>query len=79
MIAGDFPAEELSLAERRLAQHLELLRASPPTDAPDLVPRVIRGVRWQRAIRDPLVFVGAVVAAIAQSADLLFRRSGGES
>ena len=66
MNAGDSPAEELSPAERRLTEHLELLRASSPIVAPGLVPRVLRGVRWQRAIRDPLVLVGTVAAALAE-------------
>ena len=79
MNAGDSPADDLTPAERRLAQHLELLRASPPIGGPELVPRVIRGVRWQRAIRAPLVFVGAVTAALAEGAALLFERSEGGS
>jgi hypothetical protein len=64
MNAGDPPADELTPAERRLTEHLDLLRASPPTVAPQLVPRVIRGVRWQRAIREPLVLVGVVATAV---------------
>lgn len=73
MNAGDSSADELTPAERRLTEHLELLRASPPTVAPGLVPRVIRGVRWQRAIRDPLVLVGAVAAALADGLSVLFK------
>jgi hypothetical protein len=71
MSAGEPPAEELSPAERRLTQHLELLRASPPT-TPALAPRVIRGVRWQRAIRDPLVLVGTVATAAVEWLGLVF-------
>ena len=71
MNAGDSLADDLSPAERRLTQHLELLRASPPT-TPALVPRVIRGVRWQRAIRDPLVLVGTVAAAAVDWLGLVF-------
>jgi hypothetical protein len=74
MNAGDPPADELTPAERGLAQHLELLRASPPVGEPGLVPRVIRGVRWQRAIREPLLLVGAVAAALADGLGLLFGR-----
>ena len=74
MNTGDSPADDLTPAERSLAKHLELLRASPPTGAPGLVPRVIRGVRWQRAIRDPLLLVGAVAAAVAEGLGLLTRR-----
>jgi hypothetical protein len=79
MNAGDSPADDLTPAERRLAQHLELLRATPPTGAPELVPRVIRRVRWQQAIRGPLVLVGAVAAAIAEGAGLLVKRPDGGS
>ena len=71
MNAGDSLADDLSPAERRLTQHLELLRASPPT-TPALVPRVIRGVRWQRAIRDPLVLAGTVAAAAVEWLGLVF-------
>jgi hypothetical protein len=78
MTAGESP-DELSPAERRLAQHLQLLRASPPTATSDLVLRVIRGVRWQRAIRDPLVFVGTVAAALAEGLSLLFKPRRGHS
>lgn len=71
MNEGDFPASDLSPAERRLVQHLDLLRASPPI-TPPLVPRVIRGVRWQRAIRQPLVLVGSVAAALLDGLALVF-------
>jgi hypothetical protein len=79
MNAGDSPADELTPAERRLSEHLELLRASPPTVAPGLVPRVIRGVRWQRAIRGPLVLVGAVAAAVAEGLSVLLKPPAGRS
>jgi hypothetical protein len=73
MNAGDSPADDLSPAEHRLTEHLELLRAAPPT-SPALVPRVIRRVRWQRAIRDPLVLVGTVATAVLEGLGLLFER-----
>jgi len=79
MNAGDWTADELTPAERRLNEHLELLRASPPTVAPGLVPRVLRGVRWQRAIRDPLVMVGTVAAALAEGLSVLFKPRAGRS
>jgi hypothetical protein len=79
MNAGDSPVDDLTPAERRLTRHLEVLRVSPPSGGAELVPRVIRSVRWQRAIRDPLVLVGAVAAAVAESVGLLFRRSEGRS
>ncbi|HEY2318576.1 MAG TPA: hypothetical protein VGH67_09770 [Solirubrobacteraceae bacterium] len=78
-MSADDPLADLTPTERRLAAHLELLRASPPTATPQLVPRVIRGVRWQRAIRDPLLLVGAVAAALADGARLLLDRGEGEA
>ena len=77
MSADETPAD-LTPAERRLAQHLELLRASPPSATPQLVPRVIRGLRWQRAVRDPLLLVGAVATALMEGASVLLKPSGGE-
>jgi hypothetical protein len=79
MSAGESPPDDLTPAERRLTKHLELLRASPPTGTPHLVPRVIGSVRWQRAIRDPLVLVGAVATALAEGLGLLFKRPGSGS
>lgn len=79
MSAGDIPRDELTPAERRLTEHLELLRASPPVGPPSVTSRVISGVRWQRAIRDPLLLVGAVAAALAEGLGLLFRSSAGGS
>jgi hypothetical protein len=73
MNAGDSPVDDLSPAERRLTEHLELLRATPPA-SPALVPRVIRGIRWQRAIRDPLLLVGAVATAVLEGLGLVFER-----
>ena len=78
MSSGDGP-DDLTPAERRLTQHLEVLRASPPESPAFLVPRVIRSVRWQRAIRDPLRLVGAVAAAMAESLGPLFKPPAGRS
>lgn len=79
MNAGDSSSDELTPAERRLTEYLELLRESPPTGAQQLVPSVIRGVRWQRAIREPLVLVGAVATAVLEGLGLLLKPPGGGS
>jgi hypothetical protein len=79
MSAGGPPADELTPAELRLTQHLELLRASPPTGTPQLVATVIRGARWQRAVREPLVLVGDVATAVFDGLVLLFTPSSGDS
>ena len=63
--------DDLTPAERRLSEHLELLRASPPTAAPELIARIIQRARWQGGIRDPMVFAGVVVAAIGEALALL--------
>ncbi len=70
--------EELTPAERRLSEHLELLRSSPPTTAPDLIAGILRRARWQTAVRDPLIFVGVVSAAIIESLTLLSSSPAGE-
>lgn len=70
--------EDLTPAERRLAEHLELLRSSPPTAAPDLIAGILRTARWQIAIRDPLIFLGTVSAAIAEGLTLLTGSRAGE-
>jgi hypothetical protein len=78
MSDGDNPAEELSPAERRLAEHLELLRAAPPAAAPGLIEVVIRKARWQRVIRDPLLLVGGVATALGEALRLLFEPPDGQ-
>jgi hypothetical protein len=68
---GENPAEDLTAAEQRLSEHLELLRASPPTAAPELITRIVLRARWQSTIRDPLVFMGAVATALSEALSLL--------
>jgi hypothetical protein len=50
-------------AERRLDEHLELLRAAPPTPSTALVPRVVRRARLQGYLRAPLRVVGMIGSA----------------
>lgn len=64
------PPEELSPAERRLEQHLALLRDTP--DAPaSLTMHVLRSARWQQAIREPLLSVAHLAAAAIDTVRLL--------
>ena len=58
-------ADEDTAAERRLADHLELLRAAPPEPGTDMVRRVARTARWQRLARAPLQVAGLIVAGVA--------------
>lgn len=58
------PEEGLSPAERRLVEHLEIVKASPPREDRSLVRRVLLAARWQRALREPLKAIGALAAAV---------------
>jgi hypothetical protein len=78
MSEGEYGTDDLSPAERRLWEHLELLRASPPTATPDLISRIVRRARWQLIVRDPLIFVGAVAVAIGEGLGLLPGPPGGQ-
>ncbi len=69
------PDDELTPAERALATHMELLRASPPSPAPGLVAHIVHAARWQRALRRPLNALAEVTAAVVDAVRLLF--SGG--
>ncbi len=59
-------------AERRLEQHLAVLRDGPPAP-PSLSRQVLRDARWQRAVRSPLLAVAHVAAAMADTIRLLVR------
>jgi len=50
-------------AERRLDEHLELLRVEPAEPGKELVVRTVRAARWQRVLREPLRVVGMIAAA----------------
>ncbi len=65
-MADDAAPEQLTPAERRLAEHLDVLRADPPQPGTALVKRVVRTARWQGLLRAPLRAVGMVAAGIAE-------------
>lgn len=71
MTSGPTPTEDDSPAERRLNEHLELLRADPPEGSAALVAHIMRTAQWQRAIRRPLLAIGALTAAIGDAIRLL--------
>jgi hypothetical protein len=59
-------------AERRVAEHLALLRVDPPTAPTALVRRIVRSVRFQRLLRQPLRVAGMIAtAAVAGAVALL--------
>ena len=66
------PDEELSAAERRLVEHLEIVKASPPQSGQALVRRVVRRARWQRALGEPLQVIGSIAAALVDGLAGLF-------
>jgi hypothetical protein len=68
---------EGGLVERRLDEHLELLRATPPSPGTALVPRVVRKARWQSYVRAPLRVVGMIGFAFVHGLAALF--GGGRS
>ncbi|MBV9197087.1 MAG: hypothetical protein JO168_23375 [Solirubrobacterales bacterium] len=65
------PAEDLTLAERRLREHLKVFTAERPEPAPSLAVAVVRTARWQRSVRAPLQAVGRFAAAIGDGLRLL--------
>ena len=69
------PEPDAPAAERRLDEHLELLRASPPAPGTDLVASVMRHARWQGLVRAPLRVVGMIGAAFVDGLTALL---GGE-
>ncbi len=77
MSADDNDVDDLSPAEQRLSEHLELLRTTAPSAGPELAALIVRRARWQRAMRDPLLLVGAVAAAIGESLGLALRPPAG--
>jgi hypothetical protein len=57
------PGDGLSAAERRLIEHLEIVKAEPPAGR-SLVTRVVRSARIQRALREPLQAVAVLARAV---------------
>jgi hypothetical protein len=54
--------EGSTAAERRLDEHLELLREEPPRPGRELAPvAVVRRARWQRALGEPLRAAGRLL------------------
>jgi hypothetical protein len=72
MNGPDEHPETPSPAERRLDEHMELLRTDAPVPPAPLVAQIVHAARWQRAIRRPLVAVGALAGAVADGVRLLF-------
>ena len=71
-------AEDLTLAQQRLSEHLELLRSNPPISPPGSIAPILRRARWQAPIRDRLIFMGAVSSAVVESLALLLSAPVGD-
>ncbi|MDQ3644464.1 MAG: hypothetical protein M3356_03015 [Actinomycetota bacterium] len=61
---SDEPRDVSPEAERRLGEHLELLRSDPSRPGAGLARRVVRTARWQRAARAPLRVVGMIAGSL---------------
>ncbi len=66
------PPEAMTPAERGLHGHLELLRVDAPPAPSSMVAKIVRAARWQRAVRRPLLAMGALAAAVIDGVRLLF-------
>lgn len=67
------PADELTPAERRVHEHLILLRADAPQPPPLLARWVVQTARWQRTIRHPLLAIVALAGTIGDGIRLALR------
>jgi hypothetical protein len=65
-------ADPPSLLERRLDEHLELLRTESLQPPGTLVRHIVHTARWQRAIRQPLLAVAGLASAVSDGVRLLF-------
>jgi hypothetical protein len=71
-VSPDEEQERLTPVERRLEEHLALLRGAP-TPPSSLTGHVIRDARWQRSLRTPMLAVAHIVAMVADSLGQLMR------
>jgi hypothetical protein len=71
--------DELTPAEQRLHEHLELLRQDAPQAPASIVSSVIHSARWQRAIRQPLLAIGTLAGAVGHALRLLVKPPAGRT
>jgi hypothetical protein len=64
--------------EPRLEGYLEELRENPPRTGSEIVGRVNRSVRWQRALREPLLLAAQLAGAVIDGIKV-FRGPGGRA
>ena len=63
MSDAEHPDSEPTVAERRLGEHLQLLRTAAPDPRRALVPRIVHTARWQRLVRGPVRVAGMIAGA----------------
>ncbi len=66
-------------AERRLDEHLGLLRVEGPQAGRDLVRRVVRSARWQRIVRPALRVAGMIAGSVLDGLGALVGRTRNRS
>lgn len=66
-------SDELTAAEQRLYEHLDVLRECAPHAPATMTRRVIQTARWQQAVRGPLLSIGALAATVAHALRLLLK------
>ncbi len=67
MPEGPPPDDLQGPAERRLSEHLELVRTSPLPAESGLAAGIVRRAGWQRLVRAPLDALGNLIAAVADA------------
>jgi hypothetical protein len=73
---GDDGGSATSPAQRRLDEHLELLRRDDAGNHEQLVHHIAQRARWQRALRAPIQLAAAIVASVSDGLRSLL--SGGK-
>jgi hypothetical protein len=77
-MSDDAPDPPGTAAERRLDEHLELLRHDEPGPGDmALVHRVVRTARWQRFLRAPIQVAASIAAAAIDGLRALMRPGDG--
>jgi hypothetical protein len=66
--------DPLSPAERRLGEHLALLRDVSESPPPTLTRRIVHAARWQRTLREPIVAIANLAAAVGEGIRMLIGR-----
>jgi hypothetical protein len=73
-VSPDEEQEQLTPVERRLEEHLAILRGAPAPPR-SLTAHVIHEARWQRSLRTPMLAVAHVAAVVADTIRQLMRGS----